>query len=78
MSSVHLDVMELEGDRKRRLEASFTILAPHYHWIAKLICVLVHYAVQFCMYHCGRTYYHGILYERAFTLFRSLSCQSII
>ena len=74
MSSIHLDMMELKGDRECSLEKAFTILAPHYHWIAELVCVLVHYAVQFGMYHCGRSNYHGILYERAFTLFRGLPC----
>ena len=61
MSSVHLDVMELEGDRKRRLEASFTILAPHYHWIAELVCILVNYAVKLSLYHCRGAHYHVVL-----------------
>ena len=52
MSTVHLDMMELEGDRERGLEKTFTILAPHYHRIAELVCVLVHYAVEFGIYHC--------------------------
>ena len=52
MSSVHLDVMKLERNRERSLEASFTILAPHYHWIAELVSVLVNYAVKLSLYHC--------------------------
>ena len=51
MSAVHLDVMKLEGDRERGLEASSTILAPHYHRIAEFVCVLVHYAVKFSLHH---------------------------
>ena len=52
MPSIHLDMMKLEGDRKRGLEQSFTVLAPHYHWIAELVSVLIYYAIKFSLYHC--------------------------
>lgn len=51
MSAVHLDMMKLEGDRERGLEPSLAVLAPHYHRIAELVCVLVHDAVKLSLHH---------------------------
>lgn len=61
MSAVHLDVMKLEGDRERGLEASLAILAPHYHRVSEFVCVLVHYAVKLSLHHGRSSHYHVIL-----------------
>ena len=78
MPTVHLDVMKLKRDWERGLEASFTVLAPHYHRIAELVCVLVHNAVKLSLHHRRSSHYHIIFQKRAFTLFRSLLCKDIV
>ena len=52
MPSIHLNVMKLEGDRECGLEPSFAELAPHYHWIAELVCILIYDAIKLGLYHC--------------------------
>ena len=58
MASIHLNVMKLERYGQSGLEQSLTIFAPHHHWIAELIGILVDDAVEFRLYHgrCSDNY----------------------
>ena len=70
MSSVHLNVVKLEGDRQRGLEPSLAIFSPHHHRVAELIGVLIYDAIQFGGYHCRRADNHSIINETAFATVR--------
>ena len=45
MSTIHLHMVELEGDREGRAPKTLPILPPQHHRIAKQVGVLVHDAV---------------------------------
>ena len=68
MSSVHLNVVKLEGDRQRGLEPSLAIFSPHHHRVAELISVLIHYAIQFGSYHGRSSHNHSIIHKTAFAI----------
>ena len=75
MATVHLDMVELEGNRKSGFEQPFAILAPHHHGIAKLVGVLIDDAIQFRLYHGGGADDHAIVKHTAFTIIRNLGGQ---
>ena len=74
MATIHLNVMELERYWQSCLEQSFTILTPHHHRIAKLICILVNTAVEFRLNHGRCADNHVVLKESALTFSRCLHC----
>ncbi len=78
MPAIHLDVVKLEGDRKRCLYPMATVFSPHNHRIAKLIGVLVYNTIQFRLYHCRSSNNHTIFKERTLTLSSSLRCQFVV
>ena len=51
MSTIHLYVMELEGDGQVDFEPMLAVFAPHHHWVTELVCVLIYDAVKFGGYH---------------------------
>ena len=75
MASVHLDMMELERYWQRGLEQSLAVLAPHHHWIAELVGVLVDDAVEFRLYHGRCADNHVLVEEGTLTFIRCLCCQ---
>ena len=78
MPTIHLNMMKLEGDRKRCFYPIATIFSPHNHRITKLIGVLVDNTIKFRLYHCRCTYDHTILNERTLALSSHLRCQLVI
>ena len=70
MSSVHLNVVKLEGDRQRGLEPSLAIFSPHHHRVAELIGILIHDAIQFCLYYGRCADNHAVFDKTAFTFSR--------
>ena len=65
MSTVHLYVVELEGDREGGSEPSFAVASPHDHRVAELVCILVDDAVEFCLYHGRCADDHAVFDEGA-------------
>ena len=65
MGSIHLHMMELEGDRQGCSPKASPILSPHHHRIAKQIGVLIHDAVQLRLDHGRGAYHHRLLPELA-------------
>ncbi len=63
MSAVHLDMVELEGNGQGRFQPAFAVAAPHHHWIAELVGILIDDAVEFGARHCRCAYHHRIIYE---------------
>ena len=78
MPTIHLNMMKLEGDRKRCFYPIATIFSPHNHRIAKLIGILVDNTIKFRLNHCRCTNDHTILNERTLTLSSHLRCQLVI
>ena len=74
MSTVHLHMMELEGDGQRSFHPPLTVFPPHHHGVAKLVGILVDDAVQLCLYHCRGADDHTIVQERAFASEGDLLC----
>lgn len=60
MTTIHLNMMELEGYWQSGLEQSLSIFAPHHHWIAELISVLVDDAIELRLYHGGCADNHAV------------------
>ena len=63
MTAVHLDMMELEGDRQSGLEQPLAILSPCQEGIIEDATVLVHDTVEFRLYHSRSANQH-IAFER--------------
>ena len=67
MGTIHLHMMELEGDGQGCSPKASPILSPHHHRIAKQIGVLIHDAVQLRLDHGRGAYHHRLLPERTLT-----------
>ena len=52
MPTIHLYVVKLKRYGQCGSEPITAIPAPHDHWVAKLVGVLVYNAVEFRFYHC--------------------------
>ena len=75
MRAVHLDVMELEGDRQSYLEPMLAISAPCEEGIGVDTAVLVNDAVEFRPGHCGCAYNHCFIVQDVLTGLSDGLCQ---
>ena len=75
MTTIHLNMMELEGYWQSGLEQSLSIFAPHHHWIAELIIVLVDDAIELRLYHGRCADNHAVIKKSALAFVRCQRCQ---
>ena len=76
MTTIHLNVMELERYRQSSLEPSFAISGPCQERIIELAAILVYDAVNLCL-HKGRCANNHVVFKKStLTLAGSLSSQS--
>ena len=75
MLTVHLGVMELEGDGERRLQPAFAVAAPSEEGIGEDAAVLVDDAVEFRASHCRCAHDDGFIVEDVLTSLADGLCQ---
>ena len=78
LSTVHLDVMELEGDGERGPQPALAVSSPHHHGVAELVGVLVDDAIQLSLNHGRGADDHAIVRKSAFTPIDGLIRQATI
>ena len=61
MTSVHLNMVELEADGQGGLKQTFAIFPPHQHWVAEQVGVLGHGAVELRLHHGRGAYHHCVV-----------------
>ena len=78
MTTVHLDMMELERHGQSCLEPTFAIPAPSQERIIELAAVLVYDAVNLCLYNGRCSYNHIVLKGSVLAFIGSLSSHCLI
>ena len=74
MASIHLNMVKLERYGQRGLEQTLAIFAPHHHWIAELVSILVDDAVEFRLNHGRCADNHVVFKEGTLAFIRYLYC----
>ena len=75
LATVHLGVVELEGDGQGCLEPAFAVSAPRHKGIVEDAAILIDEAVQFRTRNCRCAYDHGFIIQDILTGLADGLCQ---
>ena len=70
MAAIHLHVVELERYWHDRFEKPFAVFAPHHQRVGVFFRILIHDAIQFCLYYGRCADNHAVFDKTAFTFSR--------